>query len=173
MNINWCLPLCYVPISMTPRAFWHSGANSLLESVWFTHTSCPFSLPSVMPFHPPGTLLPLLPPSLPKSVTFQGLILDPSISENSPETETRERRLLFREESGEEGGGPSPASDCTFIHSLNRSLSNILALGRHGTWVHCILASSHGLASWGSCPWCIWRLERYLNKLWGQLDFVA
>ena len=56
-----------------------------------------------MPFHPPGTLLPLLPPSLPKSVTFQGLILDPSISENSPETETRERRLLFREESGEEG----------------------------------------------------------------------
>lgn len=69
-----------------------------------------------MPFHPLGTLLPLPPPPLPKAITFQGLILDPSILENSQETETRERRLLFREESEDEVGGPRPLLDCSFIH---------------------------------------------------------
>lgn len=54
---------------------------------------------------------------------------------------------------GEWGGrGWTQASIRLFIHSLNRYLSNLLAPGRHGTWVHCILASSHGLASWGSLP---------------------
>ena len=61
-----------------------------------------------------------------------------------------------REEVAVQGGewgrsGWTEASIGLFIHSLDRYLSN-LALGRHGTWVHCILACSHGLASWGSLP---------------------
>lgn len=162
-----------VPATLLCSTSWHpepshSGANSLSQ------LSTPHFL-SLLHAQghaiPPSGNSPSLPPPLAKIYHL------PRSDSRSFHFRKLPRNSDPREEVAVQGGewgrsGWTQASTGLFIHSLDRYLSN-LALGRHGTWVHCILACSHGLASWGSLPLMYLRLKRYLNKLWGQLDFVA